>query len=248
MIFTVLTLFPDFFLSPFQTSILKRAIRHRKIQINIVNIRDFAEGKHKVADDAPYGGGRGMVMKPEPVIKAIQHVKAKATQAWTILLSPQGRRFDQLVAQELSQKPHLVFVCGHYEGVDERVKYFIEDEISLGDFILTGGEPAALCIIDAVARLVPGVVGKPQSVEEESFTIGLLEYPQYTRPSTYAGHKVPEILLSGHHQRIAQWRRRQALLRTLLLRPDLLSQAELTKEDKEFLRKICQEILKDVEH
>lgn len=243
MVFTILTLFPDFFISPFQTSILKRAIKNKKIQINIINIRDFAEGKHKVADDTPYGGGRGMVMKPEPVIKAIQQIKTP--QAWTILLTPQGRKFDQLVAQELSQKPHLIFVCGHYEGIDERVKYFIEDEISLGDFILTGGEPAALCIVDAVARLVPGVVGKPQSVEEESFTIGLLEYPQYTRPSTYAGHKVPEILLSGHHQRIAQWRRRQALLRTLLLRPDLLSQADLTKEDKEFLKEVCQQILKN---
>jgi len=247
MNFTILTLFPDFFLSPLQTSILKRAIENKKIQVDIINIRDFAEGKHKVVDDTPYGGGRGMVMKPEPVIKAIQHVKAKIAPAWTILLTPQGRKFNQFIAQELSQKTHLILVCGHYEGIDERVKYFIEDEISLGDFILTGGEPAALCIIDAVARLIPGVVGKLQSVEEESFTTGLLEYPHYTRPSTYAGYKVPEVLLSGHHQRIAQWRRRQALLRTLLLRPDLFSLADLSKEDKEFLKEICQQILDDVD-
>jgi len=242
MRFTIITLFPDFFSSPLKTSILGKAIKNQKIKVNVINIRDFAVGKHKVTDDTPYGGGRGMVMKPEPIIKAIKSIKKDNSEAWVTLLSPQGRLFNQILAGELSQKRHLVLICGHYEGVDQRVRYFLDDEISLGDFVLTGGEPAALCIIDAIARLLPGVIGKPQSLEEESFTEGLLEYPQYTRPAEYAGYKVPEILLSGHHKNIAQWRRQQAILHTLLLRPDLLSSASLTKEDKEFLKRICEQI------
>jgi tRNA (guanine37-N1)-methyltransferase len=243
MVFTILTLFPEFFTSPLQTSILGRAIKQGKIKVNIVNIRDFATDKHKVADDTPYGGGAGMVMKPEPVIRAIKNVQEGNPNAWVIMLSPQGRVFSQTVAKELSQKTHLVFVCGHYEGIDERVRLFVDDDISLGDFVLSGGEPAALCIVDAVARLVPGVVGKWQSVEEDSFSHGLLEYPQYTRPLEYEGYKVPEILLSGHHQRIREWRRKQALLRTLILRPDLLFSAQLSKEDKAFLKKICEKVI-----
>jgi len=242
MRFTIITLFPDFFSSPLKTSILGKAIKNQKIEVNLINIRDFAVGKHKVTDDTPYGGGRGMVMKPEPIIKAIKSIKKDNSEAWVTLLSPQGRLFNQILAHELSQKRHLVLICGHYEGVDQRVRYFLDDEISLGDFVLTGGEPATLCIIDAVARLIPGVIGKPQSLEEESFTEGLLEYPQYTRPAEYAGYKVPEILLSGHHKNIAQWRRQQAILHTLLLRPDLLSSASLTEEDKEFLKRICEQI------
>jgi len=242
MRFTIITLFPDFFFSPLKTSILGKAIKNQKIKVNVINVRDFAAGKHKVSDDAPYGGGKGMVMKPEPIIKAIKSIREDNSAAWVTLLSPQGRLFNQILAGELSQKKHLVLICGHYEGVDQRVRYFIDDEVSLGDFILTGGEPAALCIIDAVARLLPGVIGKPQSLEEESFSEGLLEYPQYTRPAEYAGYKVPEILLSGHHKNIAQWRRQQAILHTLLLRPDLLSSTSLTEEDKEFLKRICEQL------
>jgi len=242
MRFTIITLFPDFFFSPLKTSILGKAIKNQKIKVNVINVRDFAVGKHKVTDDTPYGGGRGMVMKPEPIIKAIKSIREDNSAAWVTLLSPQGRLFNQILAGELSQKKHLVLICGHYEGVDQRVRYFIDDEISLGDFVLTGGEPAALCIIDAVARLLPGVIGKPQSLEEESFSEGLLEYPQYTRPAEYAGYKVPEILLSGHHKNIAQWRRQQAILHTLLLRPDLLSSTSLTEEDKEFLKRICEQL------
>ena len=242
MRFTIITLFPDFFSSPLKTSILGKAIKNQKIKVDVINIRDFAAGKHKVSDDAPYGGGKGMVMKPEPIIKAIKSIREDNSAAWVTLLSPQGRLFNQILAGELSQKRHLVLICGHYEGVDQRVRYFIDDEISLGDFVLTGGEPAALCIIDAVARLLPGVIGKPQSLEEESFSEGLLEYPQYTRPAEYAGYKVPEILLSGHHKNIAQWRRQQAILHTLLLRPDLLSSTSLTEEDKEFLKRICEQL------
>ncbi len=244
MIFTVLTLFPDFFSTPLKTSIIGRAIQNKKIKVNLVNIRDFAIGKHKVTDDTPYGGGKGMVMKPEPIIKAIEDIKQKDNKAFIILLSPKGRKFTQEVAEEFSKKSHLVLICGHYEGVDTRVEYFVDDEISIGDFILTGGEAAALCIIDTVARLIPEVVGKPESVKEESFSDGLLEYPQYTRPREYVGIKVPEVLLSGHHKNIARWRRYQSILRTLLLRPDLLLKAKLTEEDKKILKEICEKILK----
>jgi len=244
MIFTVLTLFPDFFSTPLKTSIIGRAIQNKKIKVNLVNIRDFAIGKHKVTDDTPYGGGKGMVMKPEPIIKAIEDIKQKDNKAFIILLSPKGRKFTQEVAEEFSKKSHLVLICGHYEGVDTRVEYFVDDEISIGDFILTGGEAAALCIIDTVARLIPEVVGKPESIKEESFSDGLLEYPQYTRPREYVGIKVPEVLLSGHHKNIARWRRYQSILRTLLLRPDLLLKAKLTEEDKKILKEICEKILK----
>ncbi|MDL1955681.1 MAG: tRNA (guanosine(37)-N1)-methyltransferase TrmD [Candidatus Desulfofervidus auxilii] len=244
MIFTVLTLFPDFFSTPLKTSIIGRAIQNKKIKVNLVNIRDFAIGKHKVTDDTPYGGGKGMVMKPEPIIKAIEDIKQKDNKAFIILLSPKGRKFTQEVAEEFSKKSHLVLICGHYEGIDTRVEYFVDDEISIGDFILTGGEAAALCIIDTVARLIPEVVGKPESIKEESFSDGLLEYPQYTRPREYVGIKVPEVLLSGHHKNIARWRRYQSILRTLLLRPDLLLKAKLTEEDKKILREICEKILK----
>ncbi len=242
MIFTILTLFPEFFESPFKTSIIGRALKQKKIEIEIINIRDFAEGKHRVTDDEPYGGGVGMVMKPEPIIKAIKYLKTKAPSAWITMLSPQGRVFNQQVAFELSQKGHLAFICGHYEGIDERVRLFVDDDISLGDFILTGGEPAAICIVDAIARLIPGVVGKQESVEEESFSQGTLEYPHYTRPAVYEGYKVPEILLSGHHQNIARWRRQQALLRTLILRPNLLAKGELCDDDAAFLKEICQKL------
>jgi tRNA (guanine37-N1)-methyltransferase len=243
MTFTVLTLFPEFFFSPLQTSILGRAIKAEKIKVNLINIRDFAKGPHKVTDDAPYGGGRGMVMKPEPIIRAIKKLKKDDPRAWIILLSPQGRPLRHDVVKELSTKIHLALICGHYEGVDERVKYFIDDECSVGDFVLTGGEAAALCLIDSTSRLVHDVIGSPQSAKEESFSEGVLEYPHYTRPPQHKGYKVPQILLSGNHKNIAKWRKHQALIRTLLLRPDLLFKAHLTKEDKTFLKNICSILL-----
>ena len=237
--FSVLTLFPEVFDSPLKVSILGRAIEGGKICVDIINLRDFAKGRHKVVDDKPFGGGKGMLIKPEPVIDAINSVKSTSPGAWVILLSPYGLTFNQEVAKSLSKKNHLLLVCGHYEGIDERVRHFIDEEISLGDFVLTGGEVAALAIIDAVSRLVPNVLGSYSSLEEESFSNGILEYPQYTRPREYKGYKVPEVLLSGHHKRIRQWRRKQALLRTLILRPDLLERAKLEKEDIDFLIEIC---------
>lgn len=237
--FSVLTLFPEIFASPLKVSILGRAIEGGKICVDIINLRDFAKGRHKVVDDKPFGGGKGMLIKPEPVIDAINSIKSTSPGAWVILLSPYGLTFNQEVAKSLSKKNHLLLVCGHYEGIDERVRHFIDEEISLGDFVLTGGEVAALAIIDAVSRLVPNVLGSYSSLEEESFSNGILEYPQYTRPREYKGYKVPEVLLSGHHKRIKEWRRKQALLRTLILRPDLLEKARLEKEDIDFLIETC---------
>jgi len=237
--FSVLTLFPEIFASPLKVSILGRAIEGGKICVDIINLRDFAKGRHKVVDDKPFGGGKGMLIKPEPVIDAINSIKSTSPEAWVILLSPYGLTFNQEVAKSLSKKNHLLLVCGHYEGIDERVHHFIDEEISLGDFVLTGGEVAALAIIDAVSRLVPNVLGSYSSLEEESFSNGILEYPQYTRPREYKGYKVPEVLLSGHHKRIKEWRRKQALLRTLILRPDLLERAKLEKEDIDFLIETC---------
>jgi len=237
--FSVLTLFPEIFASPLKVSILGRAIEGGKICVDIINLRDFAKGRHRVVDDKPFGGGKGMLIKPEPVIDAINSIKSTSPGAWVILLSPYGLTFNQEIAKSLSKKNHLLLVCGHYEGIDERVRHFIDEEISLGDFVLTGGEVAALAIIDAVSRLVPNVLGSYSSLEEESFSNGILEYPQYTRPREYKGYKVPEVLLSGHHKRIKEWRRRQALLRTLILRPDLLERARLEKEDIDFLIETC---------
>jgi len=237
--FSVLTLFPEIFDSPLKVSILGRAIEGGKICVDIINLRDFAKGRHKVVDDKPFGGGKGMLIKPEPVIDAINSIKSTSPGAWVILLSPYGLTFNQEIAKSLSKKNHLLLVCGHYEGIDERVRHFIDEEISLGDFVLTGGEVAALAIIDAVSRLVPNVLGSYSSLEEESFSNGILEYPQYTRPREYKGYKVPEVLLSGHHKRIKEWRRKQALLRTLILRPDLLEKARLEKEDIDFLIETC---------
>ena len=237
--FSVLTLFPEIFASPLKVSILGRAIEGGKICVDIINLRDFAKGRHRVVDDKPFGGGKGMLIKPEPVIDAINSIKSTSPGAWVILLSPYGLTFNQEVAKSLSKKNHLLLVCGHYEGIDERVRHFIDEEISLGDFVLTGGEVAALAIIDAVSRLVPNVLGSYSSLEEESFSNGILEYPQYTRPREYKGYKVPEVLLSGHHKRIKEWRRKQALLRTLILRPDLLERARLEKEDIDFLIETC---------
>lgn len=238
LIIHVLTLFPEFFESPFNVSIIKRALDKGLIQIELINIRDFSRDKHKKVDDYPYGGGSGMVMKPEPIFEAVDYVEKtiEGERRRIILMSPQGKAFNQSLARELSTEKNLVFICGHYEGIDERVKTLITDEISIGDYILTGGEIPALAIIDAVTRLVPGVLGSSQSLEEESFSDGLLEYPQYTRPEVYRGLKVPDVLLSGNHKEIELFRRRESLIRTREKRPDLFKKLKLTDFDKELLQ------------
>ena len=219
----VLTLFPRMVAAPLEESILGKAREKGLLRVQVTDIRDFAEGRHRVTDDVPYGGGAGMVMKPEPLVAAIEAAKSRDPAARVVLMSPQGRRFDQEKAAELLALGRLILVCGRYEGVDERVMDWIDEELSLGDFVLTGGEFAALAVIDAVARLLPGVLGNAESAASESFTgEGLLEGPQYTRPPEFRGRRVPEVLLSGDHARIAAWRREQALERTRKRRPDLL--------------------------
>lgn len=231
----ILTLFPEFFGSPLEQSILKRAQAQGIVTIACLNLRDFALDRHRVTDDRPFGGGPGMVLKIEPLVRAIAWVKEQRPRGRVILLSPQGRLFTQAVAQELAQLENLLLICGHYEGVDERLQYFIDAEISLGDFILTGGEIPALAIVDAVTRLLPGSLGDEDSAAEDSFKDNLLKGPQYTRPREFAGYAVPEVLLSGDHRRIARWRRQEALRRTWQRRPDLLARANLTPEDQAFL-------------
>ena len=228
MIFHVLTLFPEMVLEAVSYSILGRAIRSGLIQVNCVNIRDFAINKHGQVDDSPYGGGAGMVMMAPPVYDAYQHVlegiRARGGDAPPLIyLSPQGKVFTQKIAEELAQFHEIILLCGHYEGLDERIiEEIVTDEISIGDYVLTGGEPAALVLIDAVSRLVPGVLGKAASSMDESFTDGLLEYPHYTRPPVFRNREVPEVLLSGHHGKIDEWRKAQSIARTKAKRPDLL--------------------------
>lgn len=222
----ILTIFPRMFDGPFTESIVKRAREKGLVEINLVNIRDYSPNKHKSVDDYPYGGGAGMVMRPEPVFLATEAVRRE--NSWVILLSPQGTVLRQEKVRELATRPHLVLICGHYEGVDERIReYLVDEEISIGDYILTGGELPAMVLVDAVVRLIPGVLGTHVSLEEESFNNGLLEYPQYTRPRNFRGLQVPEILLSGNHQEVARWRREQAIRRTLERRPDLLGRQQL---------------------
>ena len=235
MIFDILTLFPEMFHSPLEESILGKAREAGLIQVNLVNVRDYAEGRHRVTDDYPYGGGKGMIMKPEPIIRGIKAIQAGNPEARIILMTPQGTPLRHEVVKRLAQLPHLVLVCGRYEGVDERVRDVADEEISIGDYVLTGGELTALVVIDAVARLIPGVLGDEGASEDDSFSQGLLEYPQYTRPRAFEGRKVPEVLLSGDHQAIERWRRRESLRRTWERRPDLLSQAGLSDEDQEIL-------------
>ncbi len=235
----ILTLFPNMFSSPFQESILGKAIEKGLIQIRTINIRDYALDKHQVVDDTPYGGGQGMVMKVEPIARAIEWVKSQAPSAWTIHLTPQGNPFNQKMAQNLSNRPHLILLCGRYEGIDERVReLFVDEEVSIGDYVLTGGELAAMVLIDAISRLLPGVLGSDRSAEEDSFFQSLLEYPQYTRPSSFRGVEVPEVLLSGNHSAIERWRRKEALRRTSKRRPDLLANAQLSSEDKKLLEEM----------
>ncbi|NWF93406.1 MAG: tRNA (guanosine(37)-N1)-methyltransferase TrmD [Syntrophaceae bacterium] len=242
MRFDILTLFPDMFSSPFRESIIGRAIEKGLIEVRTINIRDFALDKHRVVDDTPYGGGQGMVMKVEPIARAIEWVKSQNPSAWTVHLTPQGKPFNQELASSLSSRPHLILLCGRYEGVDERVReLFVDEEISIGDYVLTGGELAAMVLIDVVARLLPGVLGSDRSAAEDSFFNSLLEYPQYTRPLDFRGKCVPEVLLSGNHAAIALWRRKEALRRTLTRRPDLLARANLSEEDRRLMEEILQE-------
>lgn len=237
--FDVLSIFPDMFSSPLNYSLLKKAQDKDLIEIFIHNIRDWAEDKHKMTDDAPYGSGCGMVMKVGPVDKALVTVKKKEMNPLVILMTPQGELFNQRIAAELATKRQIVIICGRYEGVDERIRRHLADrEISIGDYILTGGELSALILIDAVSRFVPGVLGNMRSVEGDSFSDGLLEYPQYTRPADYKGWKVPDVLLSGNHAQIENWRREESLRKTYRRRPDLLRKARLSPTDKEILKKI----------
>ena len=221
--FTVITIFPQMFASSLGHSIVKRAQEKNLLKIELVDLRDYTSDKHKSTDDAPYGGGQGMVLKPEPLVAAIEDARRQHPQARVILLAPQGRVFKQSEAQRLAGAEEIVLVCGRYEGIDERVKAFVDEEISVGDYTLSGGEPAANIVIDAVARLLPGVLGNQNSALDESFSAGLLEYPQYTRPEEFRGMKVPDLLLSGDHQRISDWRREKSLEITRQRRPDLMT-------------------------
>jgi tRNA (guanine37-N1)-methyltransferase len=242
VIFDVLTLFPAMFASPMEESILGRAIRQQLLDLRVHNLRDWAEGKHLQADDSPYGGGDGMVMKPEPVGRALDALKEKAPGSRVLLMTPQGQPFNQGDAQRLAQEEGLIFLCGRYAGFDERIRQsMVDEEFSLGDFVLTGGELPAMVMIDAISRHLTGVLGNTSSAGTDSFADGLLEFPQYTRPLDYQGMKVPDVLLSGDHGKIASWRREQQLQRTLQRRPDLLDTAELSKQDLELIEKLRRE-------
>ena len=239
MKFDILTLFPGMFSGPFDESIIKRAKDKQLIDISLHNIRDWATDRHQTADDAPYGGGAGMVMKPGPLADCIDSVKAMHPSSTVVLTSPQGRRLTHRVALELAQRTGLIIVCGRYEGIDERIRtLYAEDDISLGDFVLSGGEIAAMTIVDSITRLIPGALGSNESAEADSFSDGLLEYPHYTRPPEFKGLTVPETLLSGNHELIRKWRRKESLRKTRILRPDLLSFTVLTREDKIMLMEI----------
>jgi tRNA (guanine37-N1)-methyltransferase len=240
MHFDILTLFPAMFTGAFEESIIKRARESGTVTIALHNIRDYATGRHQVTDDTPYGGGGGMIMKPEPIFRAVEAVLSEHhSAAPIILLTPKGRLLNHAVARELSHHDRLLLICGRYEGVDERVhRYLVTDEISIGDYVLSGGEIAAMIIVDAVTRLLPGVLGDPSATFEDSHAEGLLEYPQYTRPPEFRDYPVPDVLLSGHHAQITHWRRQQALRRTWERRPDLLANAHLTDEDLAYLSQL----------
>jgi tRNA (guanine37-N1)-methyltransferase len=236
MRFDIFTLFPEVFTPYLESSILKRAISNHFLEVSLHNIRDWAADKHHTTDDTPYGGGGGMVMKPEPVFAAFEAALGEEPKFPRILLTPQGRPFTHAIARDLSRETRIALLCGHYEGVDERIReYLVTDEISIGDYVLTGGELAAMILVDSISRFLPGVLGDPEGAIDDSFASGLLEYPQYTRPEEFRGWKVPDVLLSGNHAAIQKWRREQALARTLLRRPDLLDDQELSKVDRKYL-------------
>lgn len=237
--FDVVTIFPAMVEEPLRAGILGRAIERGTVDVKVRDLRDFTTDRHRVVDDVPYGGGPGMVLKPDPIFRALDAIEAERGRPLTVILtSPQGRRFTQAEAQRFSAQPHLVLLCGRYEGFDERIRERVTDELSIGDFVLSGGELAALVVVDAVARLVPGVVGDEQSVAEDSFSRGLLDFPQFTRPPEIANLRVPDVLLSGNHAEIRRWRKRAALARTLERRPDLLAGADLDEEEKELLKEL----------
>lgn len=243
MKFDIITIFPEIFQAYFSSGILKKAIQRELISINVYNLRDYTEDKHRTVDDYPYGGGAGMVMKPEPFFSAVEAICPEKTERRVIMLSPAGKIFEQKMAEELSlEKKGLLFLCGRYEAIDERVRTaLVDDEISIGDYILTGGELAALVIIDVVARLIPEVLGDERSAEEDSFSSGILDYTHYTRPPFFREMVVPEVLLSGNHKEIWLWRRKEALRRTLERRPDLLEKISLSEEDKRLLTELRRE-------
>ena len=242
MRFHVLTIFPGMFDGPMSESIISRAVERGLVEINLHDIRDFTTDRHRSVDDYPYGGGYGMVMKPEPIFRAVGSVKSKRNldeAAPVILLTPQGTRLTQPVVERLATYDDLVIICGRYEGVDERVRERVATyELSVGDYVLSGGELAAMIVIDAVTRLIPGAVGSIESTQDDSFSTGLLQFPQYTRPAAYEGYEAPEVLLSGNHAEIERWRRRESLRRTLERRPELLDEANLTDEDRRFVERL----------
>lgn len=239
----VLSLFPEMFIGVFGSSILKKAQEKGLVNLQVSNIRDYSDNKHKQVDDYPYGGGAGMVLKPEPVFQAVETI-TEGRSPRVLLMCPQGERFTQKKAEELAQEEELIILCGHYEGYDERIReYLVTDEISIGDFVLTGGELPAMTVIDAVVRLLPGVLGQEDSHIHDSFSTGLLEHPHYTRPQDFRGMKVPDVLLSGNHKKIEEWRMEQSLKRTFERRPDLLENIELTPKQQQFI-----ETLKETKH
>lgn len=233
----ILSLFPEMFKGPLTQSIVGKAIEKQLLDVEVTDFRDYTTNKQRHVDDAPYGGGAGMLLQAQPIYDALDAIAAKNDGLGkVILLDPAGRKFDQKVAEELSQEKHLTFICGHYEGYDERIRERVTDEISLGDFVLTGGELGAMVVIDATVRLLPDVLGNRESALGDSFSMGLLEYPQYTRPADFRGMKVPEVLTSGNHQKIAEWRNKEALRRTYERRPDLLENYELSAQEEKWLR------------
>jgi len=238
MRFDILTIFPQLLTSPLEEGIVRRAIRDGKITVGLHNIRDFAVDKHAMTDDRPFGGGEGMVMKPEPIVAALDHVKQQAPGGRVILLSPQGRIFNQEIAMELAAAERLILICGRYEGVDERIRaHYVDEELSIGDFVLTGGELAALVVLDAVTRLLPGVLGCEDSASRDTFSRGLLKNPQYTRPRVFEGHEVPEVLLSGDHAAVEEWRLAAAVRLTAERRPELLSRVRFSDAESKMLKK-----------
>jgi tRNA (guanine37-N1)-methyltransferase len=244
----IFTLFPEMFVGPFDSSILKRAVSQGIVNFKIHNIRDYTHDKHHTVDDYAYGGGAGMVMKPDAVFEAVETVRAQAPEMEhkklsIILLTPQGKLFNQKIALDLVENDWLMFICGHYEGLDERIReHLVTEEISIGDYVLTGGELASMVVVDTVLRLIPGVLGSGESLLSESHTGGLLEYPQYTRPEIFRSWKVPEVLLSGNHAQIARWRREQSIVRTFKRRPDLLNKAEISLKEKELTADLSTEV------
>jgi len=241
----ILTLFPQIFQGPFSEGIFKRATSRKLVQVNIHNIRDYTHDRHHIVDDYAYGGGAGMVLKPEPIFEAVEKVKQNIHPREgdkglpVILLTPQGRLFSQQIAEELSRYSHLILICGRYEGIDERVRqHLATDEISIGDYVLGGGELAAMVLVDTVVRLLPGVLGSEASARDDSHATGLLEYPHYTRPEVYRSWSVPEVLLSGNHSQIAKWRRQQSILRTLKRRPEMLDKANLNSEERQLVNSL----------